>query len=63
MDNPEVLPYYMQAVDSGYLGTRKRNVKAFIEEEDTPMQASDGQSATVGQEDHDEAAEESPQEG
>ena len=50
MDNPEVLPYYMQAVDSGYLGTRKRNVKAFIEEEDTPMQASDGQSATVGQE-------------
>ena len=65
MDDLEVLPYYMQPVESGYAGTRKRDARAVIEEEDTPGQASDGQSDAAGQEDNkvlDEAAEESPQE-
>ena len=34
MDDPEVLPYYMQAMESGYAGTKKRDARAVIEEED-----------------------------
>ena len=53
MDNPEVLPYYMEAVESGYAGTRQRKTRGVTEEEDTPVQASDGQSDTAGQMDVD----------
>ena len=66
MDNPEVLPYYMESVESGYAGTRQSEGRGVTEEEDTPVQASDGQSDTAGQGDVDEgldeAAEGSPQE-
>ena len=46
--NPEVLPYYMEAVESGYAGTRQRTVRGVTEEEDTPVQASDEQYDTAG---------------
>ena len=66
VDDPEVLPYYMEAVESGYAGTRQRNTRGVTEEEDTPVQASDGQSDTAGQGDVDEgldkAAEGGPKE-
>ena len=56
----------MEAVESGYAGTRQKTVRGVIEEEDTPVQASDGQYDTAGQEDvnegPNEATEGSPQE-
>ena len=36
VDDPEVLPYYMAAVKSGYAGTRQNNPRVFSEEEDAP---------------------------
>ena len=41
MNNPEVLPYYMEAVKSGYAGTRKRGPRNVPEEEALPEEASD----------------------
>ena len=38
VDDPEVLPYCMAAVKSGYAGTRQINPKVFSEEEDAPLQ-------------------------
>ena len=38
VDDPEVLPYCMAAVESGYAGTRQINPKVFSEEEDAPLQ-------------------------
>ena len=32
VDDPEVLPYYMAAVESGYAGTRQINPRVFSEE-------------------------------
>ena len=32
--DPEVLPYYMAAVESGYVGTRQNNPRVFPEEEE-----------------------------
>ena len=64
VDDPEVLPYYMEAAESGYAGTRQSEERGVTEEEDTPVQASDGQSDTAGQGDVneglDEAAEGAP---
>ena len=31
MDNPEVLPYYMEAVESGYAGTKQRDMRGVTE--------------------------------
>ena len=66
MDDPEVLPYNMEAVESGYAGTRKGDMRGVTKQEDSPVQATNGYSATVGQEDFDEvldeATEENPQE-
>ena len=65
-DDPEVLSYYMEAVESGYAGTRQRTVRGVTEEEDTPLQASDDQQGAVGQEEageeQDETTEGGPQE-
>ena len=36
LDDPEVLPYYKAAVESGYAGTRQNNPRAFSEEEEAP---------------------------
>ena len=36
VDDPEVLPYYMAAVESGYAGTKQNNPRVFSEEEDAP---------------------------
>ena len=41
MDNPDVLPYYMEAVKSGYAGTRKRGPRNVPEEEVISEEASD----------------------
>jgi hypothetical protein len=34
VDDPEVLPYYMAAIESGYAGTRQNNPRVFSEEEE-----------------------------
>ena len=39
VDDPEVLPYYMAAVESGYAGARQINPRVFSEEEDASLQA------------------------
>ena len=56
----------MEAVESSYAGTRKRDTRGVAEEEDIPVQASDGHYDTAGQGDSDEVldevTEESPQE-
>ena len=39
VDDPEGLPYYIQAVGSGYAGTRQSMVMTAVEEEDTHKQA------------------------
>ena len=41
MDNPEVLPYYMEAVESGYARTRERGLRNMSEEEDIPGEVFD----------------------
>ena len=38
VDDPEVLPYYMAAVESGYAGTRQINPRVVPEEEDASLQ-------------------------
>ena len=38
LDDPEVLPYYMEAVESGYAGTRKKGPRN-VSEEDIPEEA------------------------
>ena len=37
-DDPEVLPYYMAAVERGYAGARQSNPRVFSEEEDAPLE-------------------------
>ena len=49
MDDPEGLPCYMQAVESGYAGISRSMAMPDIEEEDTPEQVASGQSYTVEQ--------------
>ena len=39
MNDPEELPYYMQAVESGYAGISQGRVMPATEEEDTPEQS------------------------
>ena len=39
VDDPEELPYYMQAVGSGYAGTSQSMVMLAVEEEDSHKQA------------------------
>ena len=39
VDDPELLPYYMEAVKSGYAGTRQINPSVVVEEEDNSLQA------------------------
>ena len=36
VDDPEVLPYYMAAVESGYAGTSQNNPRVFSEVEEAP---------------------------
>ena len=38
VDDPEVLPYYMAAVESGYAGTRQINPRGVPGEEDASLQ-------------------------
>ena len=38
VDDPEVLPYYMAAVKSGYAGTRQINPRVVSEEEGASLQ-------------------------
>ena len=42
VDDPEGLPYYMQAVERGYAGIRQSMATPAIEEEDTPEQVARG---------------------
>ena len=44
VDDPEELPYYMQAVGSGYAGTSRGMVMPAVKEEDTHEQAAMEQS-------------------
>ena len=66
VDDPEVLPYYMEAFENGYAGTRQSILRGVTEEEDTPLQASNEQQDDAGQEDtgkgQDEDTEGGPQE-
>ena len=54
VDDQEVLPYYMEAVERGWKGTRKRGPKNKPEEEEVSGEISDRDSgnpeAAVGQE-------------
>ena len=63
VDDPEVLPYYMEAVKSGYAGTRQSTVRGVTEEEDTPLQASDEQHDAAVQEDAGEGPDETTEGG
>ena len=49
VDDPEVLPYYMAAVESGYAGARQINPRVFSEEEDAPLQAEQREPAEQGE--------------
>ena len=51
MDDPEVLPYYMAAVESGYAGTSQTNPRVFSEEEVAPLQGEQREPAEQGEED------------
>ena len=46
LDDPEVLPYYIEAVESGYAGTRKRGPRN-VSEEDIPEEAPDRDSVNA----------------
>ena len=62
MDDPEVLPYYMAAVKSGYAGARQSNPRVFPEEEDAPLEGEQQEPAEQGEEVGEEAIEEDLQE-
>ena len=47
VDDPEVLPYYMEAVESGYKGTRKRGPRNMPEEEEIPGEVSHRDSINI----------------
>ena len=49
VDTPEELPYYMQAVESGYAGTSQSMVMPAVEEEDTHKQTALEQSVAEEQ--------------
>ena len=48
VDDPEVLPYYMEAVESSYAGTRKRGPRN-VSEEDIPEEAPDRDSVNAAE--------------
>ena len=58
VDDPEVLPYYMAAVESGYAGTRQNNPRVFSDEEDAPPPDIGEQQEPIVQEEADEDGEE-----
>ena len=62
VDDPEVLPYYMAAVERGYAGARQSDPRVFPEEEDTPMEEERQEPAEQGEEVAEEAGEEDLQE-
>ena len=66
VDDPEVLPYYMEAIERGYAGTRQRTLRVVTEEENAPLQASGEQQEPAEQDDagggQEEATEGGPQE-
>ena len=41
VDDPEVLPYYMEAVERGWAGTRQRGLRNKPEREEVPGEVSD----------------------
>ena len=47
VDDPELLPYYMAAVKSGYPGTRQIDPRVVSEEEDASLQATGEQHCTT----------------
>ena len=63
VDDPEVLPYYMEAVERGYAGTRQITLRGVTEEEDAPLQASGEQHEPAEQEDAREGQEEAMEGG
>ena len=62
VDDPEVLPYYMAAVESGYAGASQSNPRVLTEEEDAPLQGEQQEPAEQGGEVGEEAIEEDLQE-
>ena len=46
MDNPEGLPYYMEAVESGYAGTRQKGPRD-VSEDNIPEEAPDRDSVNA----------------
>ena len=62
VDDPEVLPYYMAAVERGYAGARQSDPRVFPEEEDAPMEVERQEPAEQGKEVGEEAIEEDLQE-
>ena len=46
-DDPEGLPYYMQAMESAYAGISQSMAWPATEDENTPEQAASGQSDTT----------------
>ena len=66
VDDPEFLPYYMEAVESGYAGTRQINPRVVLEEEDASLQAPGEQQEPAEQEEagrgQEETTEDSPPE-
>ena len=63
VDNPELLPYYMEAVESGYAGTRQINPRVFLEEEDASLQAPREQQEPVEQGEAGRGQEETTEDG
>ena len=48
VDDPEVLPYYMEAVESGYADTRKRGLRN-VSDDDIPEEAHDRDSVNAAE--------------
>ena len=49
VDDFEVLPFYIAAVESGYTGARQINPRVFSEEEDAPLQGEQQEPAEQGE--------------
>ena len=63
VDDPEVLPYYMEAVERGYAGIRQSTPRGVSEEEDASLQAPREQQEPAEQEDAGRGQEETTEDG